>query len=192
MCLAESDFMVKIILTSYPLGICRVLMTFYGFVLIECRISVLWCLDGRVRQEGLRGRWDELVFPLPPLGPLRRKELEAKRTLFTRLSEMFIWAGGFGAQWQKNNTGSRGERGMGVEGGYLQITTTEIQYLVESCSHPKAAMSVTNATSKGFAGTRFQKEARAEPWLVSESERQSLWLSEVNEENFKEMMGLEY
>ena len=52
-------------------------------------------------------------------------------------------------------------------------------------------MSVTNATSRGFSGTRFQKGGKSRTWLVSESERQFLRTLR-GKENFKEMMGLEY
>ena len=67
-----------------------------------------------------------------------------------------------------------GERGMGVRGGscrQLQQKDTVRGRIVFS---PKAAMSVTNATSRGFSGTRFQKGGKSRTWLVSESERQFL------------------
>ena len=71
---------------------------------------MLWCLDGRVSQEGLgRVRWDELAsYQASRLGHLRRKELEAKRTLFTKLSETVYISRRFWGPVTKNNTGVRG------------------------------------------------------------------------------------
>lgn len=92
---------------------------FFNWMQDFCALVPGWkSTSGRTTGDGMN------LFPTRPLGPLRRKELEAKRTLFTRLGEMFIRAGGFGAQWQRTIQGRGGERN-GREGGYLQTTTTE-------------------------------------------------------------------
>ena len=67
-----------------------------------------------------------------------------------------------------------GERGMGVRGATCRQLQQKDTVLGGIMFSPKAAMSVTNATSKGFSGTRFQKGGKSRTWLVSESERQFL------------------
>ena len=130
-------------------------------------------MSGRTMGDGMN------LFPTRPLGPLRRKELEAKRTLFTRLSEIFIPAGGFGAQWQRTIQGWGGERN-GREGGLRADNyNRKIQYLVESCSHQRLQCQSQMQPQEAFQGPDSKKEARAELGLFLNLRDNSWGLSEV-------------